>query len=110
MTEVAEKTAKINRRTANAGLTRCGKALEHLISHERPTNEVRDALSKFNNAFDSLVLKRKEFTSLIENDDEFAKEESWLDDCQNFFLKVDVAAKSYMENVELKGLSQAVFL
>jgi hypothetical protein len=45
---------------------------------------------------------------VIENDDEFAKEELWLHDCQNLFLKVDVAAKSYTENVELKGLSQAV--
>jgi hypothetical protein len=54
MAEEGIKTSKINRRTAKAGLTRQGKTVEHLVSNKRPTDEVRDALLKFTNAFENL--------------------------------------------------------
>ena len=46
MTEEAEnvKLAKINRRAAKAALTRCGRALTHLVEHKPPASEVRDDL------------------------------------------------------------------
>jgi hypothetical protein len=81
MAEEDIKTSKINRRTAKAGLTRQGKTVEHLVLNKRPT-EVRDALLKFTNAFENLVLKHEAFTSLITDDGEFEKEEDWLDECQ----------------------------
>ena len=98
MTEEEIKTAKISRRTAKAGLTRQGKTLEHLISNKRPTDEVRETLLKFTNAFESLVLKHEGFASLIVPDTEYQKEEDWLDECQQYYLKIDVAAKNYIES------------
>ena len=99
MTEEGIKTAKITRRTAKAGLTRQGKVLEHLLTNKRPTDEVRDALLKFTNAFESLVLKHEAYASLITDDSEFENEENWLDECQQYYLKIDVGAKSYIDSV-----------
>jgi hypothetical protein len=73
--------------------------VEHLVSNKRPTDEVRDALLKFTNAFENLVLKHEAFTSLITDDGEFEKEEDWLDECQQYYLKVDAGAKNYIESV-----------
>ena len=59
MTEEVEnlKRAKIKRRAAKAALTRCGRALAHLVEHKRPASEVRDGLIKANNAYENLVTK-----------------------------------------------------
>ena len=91
MTKEEIKTTKISRRTAKAGLTRQGKTLEHLISNKRPTDEVRDTLLKFRNAFESLVLKHEALASLITDDSVFETEEKWLDECQQYYLKIMVA-------------------
>ena len=99
MAEEDIKTAKIGRRTAKAGLTRQGRTLEYLVSNKRPTDEVRDALLKVTNAFESLVLKHEAFASLITDDTEFQKEEDWLNECQQYYLKIDVEAKNYIESV-----------
>ena len=68
---------KIGRRTAKATLTRSGKAVEYEVYHKRPQDEVRSSLLKLNIAFDSLVLKDDELTSLSTDDNEFEKEEKW---------------------------------
>ena len=99
MTEEEIKTAKISRGTAKAGLTRQGKTLEHLISNKRPTDEVRDTLLKFTNAFESLVLKHEALASLITDDNVFETEEKWLDECQQYYLKIYIFAKKYIETV-----------
>ena len=39
------------------------------------------------------------FASLIVDDIEYQKEEDWLDECQQYYLKIDVAAKNYIESV-----------
>ena len=49
--------------------------------------------------FESLVLKHKAFASLIVDDTEYQKEEDWLDECQEYYLKIDVVAKNYIESV-----------
>ena len=99
MTEEEIKTTKISRHTAKAGLTRQGKTLEHLISSKRPTDEVRDTLLKFRNAFESLVLKHEVLASLITDDSVFETVEKWLDECQQYYLKIDVDAKNYIESI-----------
>ena len=103
MTEEAEnvKLAKINRRAGKAALTRCGRTLVHLVEHKRPSNEVRDGLIKVNNAFENLVAKHELYTALLTDDDEFEKEESWLQESQNYYLKLDVDAKCYIESINL---------
>ena len=99
--EDALKTAKIQRRSAKATLTRLAKALIVLLNQKRTANEVRDHLVKVKQAFDNVVLKHEDYTKLIIEDDDFETEEKWLDDCQNDFLKLDNDAKCYIEKISL---------
>ena len=104
MTEASEEftKAKIGRRTAKAALTRIGNTVEYEIDNKRPENEVRNSLLKLNNAFDTLVLKHEVLTSLITDDDEFEKEEKWLAECQQYFLRIDLGVKTYIESVNVE--------
>ena len=92
------KQAKINRCTAKAVLTRAGKALMHLINGKRAKEEVSQSLLVYRQAYKNLVLKHDKFTSLIENDDEFAKQEPWLEECQENFMSLESKSKVYMES------------
>ena len=94
----AMKQAKINRRTAKAALTRAGKSLTHLINGERPQEEVSQSLLIYRQAYENLVSKHDEYTSLIENDEEFAEQESWLEECQENFMSLESKSKVYMES------------
>ena len=97
--ENAQKTAKIQRRAAKSTLTRLGKVLALLKENNRPASEVSDYLVKVKQAFDKIVLKHGEYTSLIVSDEDFETEEQWLEDCQNEFLKLDINAKCYIEKL-----------
>ena len=104
MTEEAEnvKLAKINPLAAKAALTRCGRALTHLVEHKRPASEVRDGLIKVNNAFEILVTKHELYTNLLIDDKEFKKEESWLEESQSYYLKLDMDTKGYRAKCRAK--------
>jgi bifunctional N-acetylglucosamine-1-phosphate-uridyltransferase/glucosamine-1-phosphate-acetyltransferase GlmU-like protein len=99
--EESLKTAKIQRRTAKATLTRLGKALVVLQEQKRPVDEVSNYLVKIKHAFgfDNVVLKHDEYAKLIVEDKDFETEEQWLEECQNDFLKLDIDAKRYIEEV-----------
>lgn len=99
----ALKTAKIQRRTAKATLTRLGKALVILQEQKRPVDEVSNYLVKVKQAFDNVVMKHDEYANLIVEDEDFETEEQWLEDCQNNFLKLDIDAKRYIEEVSAKN-------
>ena len=66
MTERLLKETKISRRNAKAALTRARKSLRHLIEIKRPGKEVRDVLSKVQEAYDKLIENHDKFTKLIE--------------------------------------------
>ncbi|XP_028413778.1 uncharacterized protein LOC114536622 [Dendronephthya gigantea] len=96
------KAAKLQRRAAKASLTRLGKALIHLCESKRPANEVSEYLVKIKDAFENVVSKHETYANLIVDDEAFANEEKWLDECQNYFLKTEIDAKSYIESVITK--------
>ena len=101
--ESAQKTAKIQRRAAKSALTRLGKVLALLQENNRPANElISDNRVKVRQAFDKIVVKHEENTSLIVSDEDFETEEHWLEDCQNEFLKLDINAKCYVEKLSSK--------
>ena len=106
--ENAQKTARIQRRAAKSTLTRLGKVLALLQENNRPANQVSDYLVKVKQAFDKIVLKHEEYTSLIVSDEDFETEEQWLEDCQNEFLKLDINAKCYIEKLSPKCSENAV--
>ena len=97
------KAARVSRRTAKATVTRSGKALNVLVEGKRPEIEVRDALSKVQQAYQVLVEKHDAYTSLIEDDAEFETEEGWLGECQETFMGLEMNAKLYMDTLKSKG-------
>ena len=107
-TEEALKAAKTQRRTAKATLTRLGKALIVLQEQKRPIDEVSNYLGKVKQAFDSVVVKHDEYAKLIVEDKDFETEEQWLEACQNDFLKLDIDAKRYIEEVSSKSRENSV--
>ena len=62
MAEDAIKSAKLDRRTAKATLTRCRKALSKRIGLKRPGIEVKDALNSLQNAFHDLVVQHESYS------------------------------------------------
>ena len=107
------KEAKIKRRNAKAALTRTGKPLRYLIESKRTGWEVRDFLSKVQEAYEALVVKHEEFTEpeaydlghmllteLIEDDIEFQEQEAWLTESQDMFMRLEMDAKLYLESTE----------
>ena len=103
MAEDVIKSAKLDRRTAKATLTRCRKALSKQIEIKRPGIEVKDALNNLQNAFDDLVVKHENYSKLIEDDEEFEVQERWMEECQENFMDTEIQAKIYLDNLDTKG-------
>ena len=83
----------IGRRNAKAALSRAGKTLRHALHIQRPAEEVKQSLTKLQEAYENLVTKHEEFTKLIEDDAEFEKDEAWLADCQEAFMNFEIQGK-----------------
>ena len=103
MDEDALKQAKTDRRTAKSAFTRAGKSLAYTVDHERPPDEVRQALAKLEVVYEALVCKHEEYAALIEDDEAYEKEEEWLADCQHTFMKLEVDAKMFIESKKQPG-------
>ena len=101
MAEAALKQAKIDRRTAKSTFTRAGKSVVHTVGSNRPPDEVSQALTKLQGAYESLVTKHEEYTKLIDDEEDYQTEEQWLAECQETFMKLEVDAKMFVENVKL---------
>ena len=91
--EAQLKRAKVERRTAKAAFTRAVKTLEHVIANNRPQGEIKAVLSKLQGTFENLVGKHEEFASLVEDDEEYDREENWLAECQDVFMETETKAK-----------------
>ena len=94
------KKTKINRRNTKAALTRAGKSLRHVIGSQRPREEVRETLLKLQNAFETLIVQHEEFAKLIEDDEEFEAQETWLEESQEFFMNLETDTKLYLYSTE----------
>ena len=75
--ENAIKQAKIKRRNCKGALTRQGKVVCHKLSANRPAEEIRKELKKYELAFEDLVSKHEEFLLLLEDDEQFEHEDGW---------------------------------
>ena len=69
-----------------------------MINEERPQEEVSQSLLIYRQAYENLVSNHDKYTSLIENDEEFAEQESWLEECQGNFLSLETESKTYIES------------
>ena len=100
--ENAIKQAKIKRRNGKAALTRHGKTLCYQVSGNRPAEEVRKALQKYEQAFSELLSKHEEFTMLLQDDSEFEREEAWMEDCQEMYLRLKIDTEDYLEKLRFQ--------
>ena len=76
------------------------KALEHVIAKERPADEVNETLGKLQGAYENLVNKHEDFTKLIDDDEEYDKEETWLAECQESFMETETKAKEFIDKLK----------
>ena len=74
------------RRNAKAALT-------------RPTLEVSEALHNVEKAYNDLVIKHEEYTTLIDDDTDFDEAERWMEDCQGSFMTYLMRGKEYLEKL-----------
>lgn len=95
MSEEAMDEAKRKRRTAKAALTRRGNTLRKKLKEGRPEDEIIEAFHDMKAAFENLVVKHEEYTQLILDDEAFEQEEKWLEECEDFYLEMEIGAKDY---------------
>ena len=95
--------AKASRRTAKVSLTRAGKALRSMVESKRPASEVRESFVKMQEAYEKLIVKHEDVTQLIETDEEFAKEEEWLEESLEMFIRLEIYAKEYIDQSVATG-------
>ena len=105
MDEAALDEAKRKQRTAKAALTRRGNTLRKKLKESRPVDEIMEAFHSMKTAFKNLVVKHEEYTQLIQDDEAFEKEEKWLEECEDFYLQMEVGAKDYSKLVLKSGKS-----
>ena len=82
--------AKVTRRAAKASLTRAGKSLSSIIESKRPAPEVRESFVKLQEAYEKLVTKHED---VDRTDEEFAKEEGWLEESLEMFIRLEISCK-----------------
>ena len=53
-------------------------------------------LTEEQEAYEKLMLKHEDFTKPIENDEDLAKEEEWLERAIEMFITVEISRKKYV--------------
>ncbi|XP_072178137.1 uncharacterized protein [Diadema setosum] len=91
--EQKEKDLKIKRRTAKAKLTRLLNALQKLLDSNRNLDEVTESLQSLELAYKDLEEKHEAYCEIIEDDEQFLKEGTWLEECQSNFMDMQIKAK-----------------
>ena len=99
MAEDELKAAKKARRNEKSTFTRSGNWLTNIVDVKRPESEVRDTLSKVEEAYNDLVVKHENYTTLIDDDEDFEEAESWMNECQGSFMNYVMRAKMYLDSL-----------
>ena len=99
MAEDELKAAKKTQRNAKPTFTRCGNWLTNIVDVKSPESEVRDALSKVEEAHNDLVVKHENYTTLIDDDAEYEEAEIWMKEYQGSFMNYVMQAKMYLDSL-----------
>ena len=57
-----------------------------MVESKGPASEVTESFVKIQEAYEKLIVKHEDVTPLIETDEEFAKEEEWLEESLEMFI------------------------
>ncbi|CAB4043536.1 Hypothetical predicted protein, partial [Paramuricea clavata] len=63
----------------------------------RPAEEVKQSLTKLQEAYEKWITEHEELTKLIEDDAEFETEEAWLAECQEAFMNFEIEGKKHLD-------------
>ena len=100
------KKAKMKRRNGKAVLTRLGKVIIVQMHWNRSNEEIKKALENYEWAFSDLETKHEEVTLLVEDNEKFAEEEQWIEQCQETFLRLKIEAQDYMKRQTISEKKQ----
>ena len=87
--------AKKARRNAKSSLTRRSNNLYSMIENNRPVEEITEALELVEIDYKTVVEKHEALVEKVD-DEEFAKEEKWIEDCREKTLILKFRAKDYI--------------
>ena len=87
--------AKKARRNAKSSLTRRSNNLYSMIENNRPVEEITEALELVEIDYKTVVEKHEALVEKV-HDEEFAKEEKWIEDCREKTLILKFRAKDYI--------------
>ena len=87
--------AKKARRNAKSSLTRRCNNLVSMIENNRPLEEVKEALNHVETDYNTVVTKHEELVEQID-DEEYAKEEAWIENIRERTLNLKFRAKDYI--------------
>eukprot|EP00057_Strongylocentrotus_purpuratus_P004640 XP_003729152.1 PREDICTED: uncharacterized protein LOC100889568 [Strongylocentrotus purpuratus] len=106
----SEATAqlKLKRRGAKAKLTRCGNAVEQLISKKASMEAVEERFHHLKIVYEELQEKHESYSELIFDDDQFEKEEKWMEVCDTSFINWQVNASKYLDELKERGEPEKV--
>ena len=82
-------------RNAKSSLTRRCNNLISIIQNDRPVEEVIESLELVEIDYKTVKAKHEAFVEKID-DEEFHKEEAWIEDCRNKTLNLRFRAKDYI--------------
>ena len=67
-------------------------------------------LTEEQEAYEKLMLKREDFTKPIENDEDLAKDEEWLERAIEMFITVEISRKKYVSDQSIVTLMWGTML
>lgn len=94
---------KLKRCGAKAKLTRCGKAVEQLISKKASMEAVGERFNNLKIVYEELQEKHESYSELILDDDQFEKEEKRMEVCVTSFINWQVNASKYLDELKERG-------
>ncbi|CAB4033921.1 Hypothetical predicted protein [Paramuricea clavata] len=100
--------AKKARRNAKSSLTRHSNNLYSMIENNRPVEEITEALELIEIDYKTVVEKHKALVEKVD-DEEFAKEEKWIEDCSEKTLILKFRAKDYILKSKQEQVTQDTY-
>lgn len=71
-----------------------------LLDQQRLYAEVQEAYTRYESIFKDVQDAHDNYTEIIEDDDKFAKEEEWMEECQKTFLNLKLTVNDYQAKKE----------
>jgi hypothetical protein len=99
--------AKKARRNAKSSLTRRSNNLYSMIENNRPVEEITEALELVEIDYKTVVKKHEALVEKVD-DEEFAKEEKWIEDCREKTLILKFRAKDSVTRLSQRLLPNVV--